>query len=261
MNKYAFAAQHGLASLVGWVRTSFSNPGFALTLLRRRWDYFSRRKFDCPLITPDKFLLDTPDALVSYWSMFVEQELHCRKWVEPLKAAAQPLVVDVGANVGLFSHLVFCINSRAEMIAFEPLPALYQKLEMLRQRTGIKLDIRAKAVGRKPGEALLESPHGYDGVSRICVSERSEGQTYRVEVTALDKELAAREILLMKIDVEGYECEVIAGAMQTLSRTRFLIVEAHTVEHRDAITSALGSGWTRRKLGPSDYLFCRQSPN
>jgi FkbM family methyltransferase len=260
MNKYAFAARHSLTSLAGWMRTFFSNPSFALALLRRRWEYFSRRKF-APLLTPDGFLLNTPDALVSYWLMFVERELHNHEWVEPLQAVSQPLVVDVGANVGVFSHLVFCINSRAEVIAFEPLPALHQKLEALRERTGIKLDIRAKAVGRKLGEALLESPHGYEGISRICVSDKPAGQTYRVKITALDQELTGREILLMKIDVEGYECEVIAGAKQTLLRTRFLIVEAHTVQHRDAITAELGPGWTRQRLGPSDYLFCRQPHN
>jgi hypothetical protein len=73
----------------------------------------------------------------------------------------------------------------------------------------------------------------------------------------LDQELPGRDILLMKMDVEGYECEVIAGAAQALARTQLLIIEAQTLEHRDAITQALGPGWQRRKLGPGDYLFSR----
>jgi FkbM family methyltransferase len=258
MNKCAHAIRHGLAGFTGWTRLYLKNSSFAKLLLRRRWNYFLHRRFDI-LTTSDGFILDTPDALISYWSMFVERELHDYKWVESLKTAAQPLVVDVGANVGLFSHLVFCINPRTEIIAFEPLPSLHGKLEALRQLTGIKLDVRSKAAGREPGEAILESPHGYDGISHICVSGNPKGQTCRVEVTTLDKELAGRNILLMKMDVEGYECEVIAGATQTLARTQFLIIEAQTIEHRNAITNALGLDWTRKKLGSSDYLFCRCS--
>ena len=190
--------------------------------------------------------------------MFVEGELADAAWIEALKSADRPLVVDVGANVGLFSHLVFQLKPQADIVAFEPLPALHQDLLALGRRTGMKLDLRAKAAGRAPGEALLESPHGYDGVSRICVSGEPTGQTCRVEVSTLDGELAGREILLMKMDVEGYECEVIAGATAALAKTKFLIIEAQTPEHREAITAALGAGWTR-KLGSSDYLFSRSS--
>ena len=257
MNKYRHAALHGLASLTGWLRLFFVQPGFALQLLGRRWIYFASRRFDGEMPTPDGFLIKTPDALISYWSMFVERELYHAQWLAALREAANPLVVDVGANVGLFSHMVFQLKPQADIVAFEPLPALHQDLLALGRRTGMKLDLRAKAAGRAPGEALLESPHGYDGVSRICVSGEPSGQTCRVEVSTLDQELAGRDILLMKMDVEGYECEVIAGATAVLARTKFLIIEAQTPEHREAITAALGAGWTRQKLGSSDYLFSR----
>ncbi|MEI8288546.1 MAG: FkbM family methyltransferase [Verrucomicrobiota bacterium] len=259
MNRFRHAALHGAASLTGWLRLFFARPGFALQLLGRRWSYFTSRRFDGEMPTPDGFLIKTPDALISYWSMFVERELADDAWIDALKSADRPLVVDVGANVGLFSHMVYQLQPQADIVAFEPLPALHQDLMALARRTGMKLDLRAKAAGREPGEALLESPHGYDGVSRICVSGKPAGQTCRVEVSTLDQELAGREILLMKMDVEGYECEVIAGATSVLARTNFLIIEAQTPEHREAITAALGSGWARQKLGSSDYLFSRLS--
>ena len=258
MNKFAFAARHGMPSLTGWTRAFFHNPSFSLKLFCKRWDYFFRRKFDRPLQTIDGFDLETPDALVTYWLLFIERELHDSRWIEPLKTAVDPFVVDVGANAGLFSHMIFCLNHRASAVAFEPLSLMNQKLNNWRQRMDVNLDVRPKAVGRNLGEAIMESPHGYDGISRICVAGQPTGKTFRVPVTTLDQELAGREVFLVKIDVEGYECEVLAGAKQTLAKTRFLIVEAHTTEHRDAITAELGAGWSRKKLGPSDYLFCKQ---
>lgn len=257
MNKYKEAAQHGFASLIGWMRVFLTRPGFAWALLKNRWSYFRHRQFDKSLVTPDGFAFETADALIAYWAISVERELHHGKWTSALTVAKNPLVVDVGANAGVFSHMIFCLNPAAEIIAFEPLPAMHGKLEALKIRTGMKMKLVPKAAGRTPGEAHLESPHGYDGISRICDSGAAQGNTIRVEVTTLDQELAGRDILLMKIDVEGYECEVIAGAKQTLARTQFLIIEAQTHEHRDAVTQALGNGWARHKLTHCDYLFYR----
>jgi FkbM family methyltransferase len=259
MNKFKFAATHGLASIFGWIRLFCSKPRFAAALLSRRWRYFCNRRYTDHLTTPDGFRLDTPDSLITYWSMFVENELYDSRWVRALRNASAPLVVDVGANVGLFSHMAYTINPKARIVAFEPLPALRDRLQALPGQTGIKLEVRSKAAGRAPGKAVLESPQGYDGVSRICTTGQPKGQTFEVEVTTLDRELAGCEVLVMKIDVEGFECEVIAGATNVLASTKFVVIEAQTAEHLSNVTAALGHGWNRRKLGASDYLFCRAS--
>jgi len=249
--------RHSITSLLGWYRLRSAQPDFARELLRQRWRYFVRREFKPGTVTPDGFVLETPDALVAYWSMFVEHELYSDDWVKPFQAASNPLVLDVGANAGLFSHFAFCWNSRAEIIAFEPLPMMVERIKALQKRTGMNLTCLAKAAGREPGEAILESPHGYDGTSRICTSGQPTGHTFRVEVTTLDKESAGRDVFLVKIDVEGFEEEVIAGASATLSKTRFVIIEAHNAARRDHLARLLGPNWRWRKLGASDYLFMR----
>lgn len=259
MNKYAYLAQHGLPSALGWMRTSAETPGFAFKLLLSRSRYFFRRRFDAPLITPGRFVLETPDSLVTYWSMFVERELHSPLWVEPLKRAKAPLVLDVGANVGLFSHLVHTINPTARIIAFEPLTALFAKLQKLPAQTGMNFEPRNFAVGRAPGEAEMESPHGYDGISRINRGGTSGGGGMKVKVTTLDDEVPEQEVFLLKMDVEDYETEVIAGASNVLSRTRYVLTEARTDEFRDAITAGLGPQWERHKLSGTDYLFSRRA--
>jgi len=240
------------------MRASLETPGFAFRLLLSRSNYFLRRKFESPVLTPSRFRLDTPDALVSYWSMFIERELHSPYWVEPLKRATAPLVLDVGANVGLFSHLIHTINPTAQIIAFEPLPALFEKLKTLPEKTGMKLEPRNFAVGRVRGEAVMESPHGYDGISRISTSGAAAGGGFKVKVTTLDDEVAGRDVFLLKMDVEDYESEVIAGASNVLARTRYVLTEARSDAFRDAITAALGPQWERRKLTGTDYLFSRK---
>lgn len=257
MNKYGYAVRHAMTSLTGWFRLHSMQPKFARELLKRRWRYFASRQFEAGLVAPDGFIFSTPDSLVAYWSMFVERELDCKDWINALRNAPQPLVVDVGANAGVFSHLAFCFNPRAEIMAFEPLPTMQQHIQVLKQRNGMNLCCIPKAAGRTSGTATLESPHGYDGTSRISMSDEPDGKTFQVEVTTLDKELMKRPVLLMKIDVEGYEDEVIAGAQETLSRTKFLIIEAHNAARRDHLTHLLGQNWRRCRLGVSDYLFTR----
>ena len=257
MNRLAHAARHSGASILGWLRLFLTRPGFAGVLLWRRWLYFICRKFEPGLATPDGFVLETPDMLITYWSMFVERELLSDDWVKALQSASQPLVVDVGANAGLFSHLAFCLNPQAEIIAFEPLPAMAAHINALQQRHKMNLRCIPKAAGRASGEAMLETGHGYDGTSRIRLSGESAGQTIRVEVTTLDKEIAKRPVLVMKIDVEGFEEEVIAGGMETLSRTQFLIIEAQDAARREHLARLLGPGWRWQKLGSSDCLFTR----
>jgi FkbM family methyltransferase len=257
MNKYSQAARHGFASIIGWIRVFFTNSSFAWALLKARWTYFIHRRFKRGLVTPDGFVFETSDALIAYWAISVERELHHSKWALALKEAKNPLVVDVGANAGVFSHMIYGMNPSVEIIAFEPLPAMRGKLESLKAQTGMNIKLIPKAAGRTAGEALLESPHGYDGISHICNSKGIKGNTIPIEMTTLDDELAGRDILLMKMDVEGYECEVIAGAMQTLVKTRFIIIEAQTDNQRDAITLALGNSWARHKLTHCDYLFYR----
>ena len=73
-----------------------------------------------------------------------------------------------------------------------------------------------------------------------------------METTTLDTVLAGREIALIKIDVEGFECQVLAGAKRTLETTQSLIIEAQNAEQIAKVTNAVGPGWQRLILGPSD---------
>ena len=257
MNKYSFAVAHASASFIGILRLFFCHPGFALRIFFARFGFFLSRKYAGKLVTPESFRIATPDALISYWSMFVEQELYDARWVEPLRKAQHPLILDVGANAGAFSHFVHCLNPTVEVIAFEPLPVMVGRLKELKQQTGINLTCHAKAVSRTVGEVFFESPHGYDGVSHISNSNVPNASNFKVPTTTLDATLGDRKVDLMKIDVEGFECDVLLGGTNTVANTRYIIAEALTTGHFDKIVQVLGPAWHSRKLGSSDYLFFR----
>jgi FkbM family methyltransferase len=253
--RWQFALRHSTKSVLGFARLLLHRPAFALRLLGARWNYFRTRSFNSPITTPDKFVIDTKDSLIAYWSIFVERELHDARWVNALKASPAPLAVDVGSNAGVFSHYVHCLDAHAEIIAFEPLPAMAERIRAMQQRTGAKLTLHQEAASRTSGEAWFESPHGTDGTSRFA-SGGNAGQ-FKVSVTTLDEKLANRDVTVMKVDVEGFELDVLAGGKATLARTAYLIIESENAEHLAKITATLGSDWKRCRLAHTDYLFIR----
>ena len=86
---------HWRRSLGGWAKLLFSRPEFATELLARRVMFFLTRGLSSALMSPDGFLIDTPDILVAYWSMVVEGEVKDSLWVEPLISCKEPPVVAV----------------------------------------------------------------------------------------------------------------------------------------------------------------------
>jgi FkbM family methyltransferase len=259
MNKWAMGLRHLVPSVCGWLRTFVGHPGFALTLLLARIRFFLTRKLAHPLSAPGGFPIDTPDALIAFWAIVVERELYHASWADAVRRAELPLIVDVGANAGVFSYFIHTLNPRCEIIAFEPLPVMAAKVRALKQRAGMNLDCRELALSNAAGEAVLETVHGYDGTSRLAsgtVAKQERG--LRVRLSTLDAEIGPRDIVLMKIDVEGFEPEVLQGGPATLSRTSFVVAEAHSTAHLERITATLGPGWHRLQLGPCDYLFSRR---
>lgn len=256
--KWSFAARHSWRSATGFVRLLARHPGFAVKILARRTRYFWKRRTGPPFATPDRFVIDTPDTLIAYWSIFVERELHHARWVNALRRAPDPLVVDVGANAAVFSHYAYSLRPEAEIVAFEPLPAMVQRIRELQRRTGVNLTVRQQAVSTQSGTALFESPGGYEGTSRFA-TDTSRGNTFSVETITLDAALAGRHVTVMKIDVEGFELDVIAGGKSALANTDFVIIESEERGHLSEITQALGPDWERTQLAATDYLFSRRS--
>ncbi|MCX6875056.1 MAG: FkbM family methyltransferase [Verrucomicrobia bacterium] len=135
------------------------------------------------------------------------------------------LCFDIGANLG---NRTRCFrNLGCKVIAVEPQPACFHKLT---KDFGGSEDIRLvqAAVGRVPGRAKLHlSPdHVLSTLSQAFIDETTGSGRFaaarwdrevEVTVTTLDELIAAHGMPnFIKIDVEGYESEVIAGLSQAV---------------------------------------------
>ncbi len=234
----------------------FREPAWTITLFTARARYFFSRQLKHPLKTPDQFVIESASELISYWSFFVERECWSHEWVSALVSESEPLVVDVGANAGLFTHRIWTLQPRARFIVFEPLPRMAKKIEQWKQRTGTNLVLHNTAVSDRNGTASFYASEDNDPTASLK-SEGKRSLEFTVPVVTLDSVLPDKPILLLKIDVEGCECEVLSGARRTLEQSRFLLIEAHTKDALARLRHELGSPWQVKQVGASDFLFTR----
>lgn len=140
----------------------------------------------------------------------------CRNLLKPGMS-----VVDVGANCGYFTSLALaCVGGGGLVHAIEPNPDNVRLLEMARQKNDARnVHIVAAAAGREFGTVRL-----YSSGSNGSVSNKGEGGRIVAQVP-LDGLLGGVDFVdLIKINVEGYEHEVLVGAGHILKDRRPRIV-------------------------------------
>lgn len=127
--------------------------------------------------------------------------------------------VDVGANIGYFSLLASkLIGSSGRVFAFEPLPNLVAQIMYNTHLNDLhNIKINQVAAGAERKKLKLSIMPGNIGGSSL-VKDIPFGGSEVVDVAPLDEEIAVvSRVDLMKIDVEGYEYEVLVGARKILS--------------------------------------------
>ncbi|MFC1641310.1 FkbM family methyltransferase [Myxococcota bacterium] len=137
------------------------------------------------------------------------------------------LFVDIGANIGSYTVLASGVR-RARAVAFEPSPLAFQALldNVNLNRIGPRVEARNQALGAHSGSVRFTT--GLDTVNHVATEQDTGIETMEVELTTLDAVVGGRAPLLIKIDVEGFEHEVIAGASKTLRNPGVLAVIMET---------------------------------
>jgi len=129
--------------------------------------------------------------------------------------------VDAGAHVG--NHTIFMSAIMGmKTISFEPNPASFTQLKNNVELNGLEnlCDLRAVGLGSKPGKASqIDGASGNSGMSSIAPDRKGS-----VKVTTLDQELKNLPSLdVLKIDVEGWECDVLSGGRKVIAEHKPLI--------------------------------------
>jgi FkbM family methyltransferase len=134
------------------------------------------------------------------------------------------LFIDVGANAGSYTILASGVAT-ARSIAFEPIAGTADRLDLNVCANGLadRVTVHRLGMGALPGRARFTTDE--DTTNHVAAS--GEGGT-EIEIETLDRVLAATAPTLLKIDTEGFEPEVIAGAGSVLAMPSLLAVIVET---------------------------------
>ena len=162
-------------------------------------------------------------------------------WIKELGLSKVGRVFDVGANHGDFSRAASAFFPLGHVWLFEPLPALWPKLERQAARRADRWSVQPFALGAAAGRLPLQVSTGDDSIGSFVGFDENYlsanpsaavAESIDSRIETLD-EFCAREnidtIDLLKIDVEGFEFDVLAGARRMLARTRALIIEVSLI--------------------------------
>lgn len=150
-----------------------------------------------------------------------------RRFYRPFIQPGAP-VFDIGAHLGDRASAFAALGAR--VVALEPQPRLFRWLERLTRRSG-RVTCLPLAAGARPGRLQLTSSRANPSVASLSPSWREQVRSAQagfaavdwdeqlsVEVTTLDALIERYgEPAFCKIDVEGFEAEVLAGLSRPLA--------------------------------------------
>ena len=141
--------------------------------------------------------------------------------------------LDIGANIGCVSMYWAKKNSGGRIIAVEPHPETCRRnRENLAANRIDNVEVLQVAIGARCGSIDLEvGPSSQAHVVGSEMGSVTDAAIVSVSVLTLDEIVATRGIThidLLKIDVEGYEADALAGARSTLKMTDRVVLEYHS---------------------------------
>lgn len=173
------------------------------------------------------------------------------------------VVIDVGCCEGFFS-LNALEKGATKVYGFEPGRGAVRALEKTFENEVEKgrMEIVGKLLGEVPGELVFsENPNDPTVCAVLPMSSMLANNCYKVPVTTLDTFAAERELVrvdFLKVDVEGYELEVLRGGagMIKKNRPKIAIAANHRPEHAAEIRKLLeeiDSGYRFKLNGLVDF--------
>lgn len=181
---------------------------------------------------------DLKAELYKYPSFFNTGYLHIEKAIEYshyFRLNEKDLILDIGAANGATSLLLRKAFPESVIYSFEPLPEMYGLLTKAVSGFSNIIPIN-KGLGSVKRELNINLSQRITSSSFFEIEKNISNEFFseniknvgsaKVAVSTLDDEIPAdRNINILKMDVQGFELEVLKGGVKTLNRTAIVLVE------------------------------------
>jgi FkbM family methyltransferase len=179
-----------------------------------------------------------------YSKFFSNYSIHIEKAIQLLKKwnpDRQFCIVDVGGSNGNTAKLFRNAFKDYPIYVFEPVKESFNLLKKSFENDS-NIFARNKAIGfiigkinmnvakRKSSSSIFALKAGenddlfHDSLENVGIEE--------VEISTLDREIPSTDYIgILKLDVQGYELEVLKGGQETLARTMIIVLELNNHDH------------------------------
>ena len=168
------------------------------------------------------YYINLEDALGSINQIIVNDEYNLKNFLKE-----DFVVFDIGSNIGVFACFVANLVKKGKVFAFEPVSFVfdflkkntidYDNVECYKIGFGSKIEEKEILIRQwAPGDSTIQD-------SPIDRPHQSFDLKEKIEILTLDifvKEKKLEKIDFIKIDVEGYEIEVLKGGIETIKNLR-----------------------------------------
>jgi FkbM family methyltransferase len=164
------------------------------------------------------------DFLALYYQVIMQDQYDTKAFLKP-----DSIIIDGGANIGLFSILAAQMAPRGRVYAFEPAKVTFTALKQ-NTKDCKNVEVFALGLGDRPrkaemmvhGDCLSGSTLNDSGMTAIG-ADKSELVPEEVTITTIDAFVAEHKLArvdFIKLDAEGYEKQILRGASDTIRRFR-----------------------------------------
>lgn len=171
--------------------------------------------------TMDLIVPDMPSFLSTYRELFVDKIYNFQT------TNKQPIIIDIGANIGLSILFFKKIYPNAQITGYEADPYIFTFLKNNLEQNGVNdvvLENKAIWIDNVQLDFFSEKADG-GRISKVTESNK----TVRIEAVDIRDELNKySEIDFLKIDIEGAEHQVIPKCNGLLEKVKHIFVEYHS---------------------------------
>jgi FkbM family methyltransferase len=199
-------------------------------------------------LAPRGGILDLTVFLFGVW------EISCTRFVQSVLEPGMT-VIDVGANSGYYTLLAArLVGSRGHVHAFEPVAGPFERLRRNLALNGVRnATIKRAAVASSWGRATVypSAVDNNDGLGSLLPGHGRSAVGQKVPVISLDQvvsEFREGQVHLIKVDVEGAEAQVFAGARTLLGSPNAPVLLFESFDVAPVIKSLVRFGYEVRHL-------------
>ena len=191
-----------------------------------------------------------------YYGSYESEELNLMR--DALNGVSDPIIIDVGANVG--HHSLFASTFAKEVHAFEPFPDVSAKIYDKIKVNSIKnIKVHEVGLGDTNEDLFYYTPGSHNTGVGYFSAEPINGSAYiNLPVRIGDEYLKPYnlpKVDFIKIDVEGYEPQAIRGLKQTIHLYRPIIFFEWSYNERHPDINETHRSHEFKLLFPSNYTI------